>query len=802
MIDRNDFIIRLEKEIVVLDGSMGVLIRQLGLEPGEPPENLLLRKPEAVSEVHERYLEAGADVLLTNTFGATRLRLADNRLDERVEEINRKAVALAREVARGRALIGLSIGPLGKFLKPIGELDFGNALDLYREQVRAAVKESPDLAVIETISDIREFKAAIVAVREESDLPVIAHMTFTDDGRTVTGTDPVTCVAVAEALGVIAVGANCSVGPKELIPVMERMAGASSIPLSVEPNAGLPTFVDGIDIYPSGPDEMARFSAEFVDIGVGIVGACCGSTPDHIRAIRDAVKGKIPRTRDRRPVTRLSGRSLTVEITDESPITVIGERINPSGRRDLTRAIGERDTAFLRREAVEQVRHGAHLLDVNMGISDRDPVGTMTWAIQTIQQSVHVPLIVDSSDPAVVEAALMEIEGKSMINSVSGERDSMDALVPLAKKYGAAILGITLDEDGIPDSVSKRIAIAERIIEYAISTGIPLVDIVIDPLSLPISAEQRKVLDSLEAIRLIKEMFGVRTTMGISNVSFGLPRREIINTTFLGMALNRGLDMPIVNPLDESVRDVIRAADLLMGHDVAGAGYIQAYGAQVEGKYEAKTSVDDLPVGEAVYQTIIEGNREEINDRVLKALDEGLSAQEVTDNYLVKAMEKVGDLFESKVYFLPQVILSAETMQRGFATVKPHLASTAGDKRAGRILFATVKGDIHDIGKNICITLLENHGFEVIDLGKNVETDVIVERAGEEGVDIVALSALMTTTMVRMEEVIRALKSSGVSARTMVGGAVVTQAYANEIGADGYGANAVKAVREARRLVG
>jgi 5-methyltetrahydrofolate--homocysteine methyltransferase len=802
MIERNDFIKRLENEIIVLDGSMGVLIRELGLEPGEAPENLLLRKPEAVKEVHERYLEAGADVLLTNTFGATRLRLADSQLDDRVEEINRIAVALARDAGRGRALIGLSIGPLGKFLKPIGELDFGEALDLYREQVRASVRESPDLAVIETISDIREFKAAIIAVREESDLPIIAHMTFTDDGRTVTGTDPVTCVTVAEALGVDAVGANCSVGPGELLPVMVAMADAASIPLSVEPNAGLPTFVDGVDIYPSGPEEMARFASEFVDIGVGIVGACCGSTPEHIRAIRDAVKGKIPRARERRAVTRLSGRSLTVEIANGSPITVIGERINPSGRKDLTRAIGERDTAFLRREAVEQVRHGAHLLDVNMGISDRDPVGTMTWAIQTIQQSVHVPLIVDSSDPAVVEAALMEIEGKSMINSVSGERDSMEALVPLAKKYGAAILGITLDEDGIPDSVSKRITIAERIIEYALSQGIALGDIVIDPLSLPVSAEQRKVLDSLEAIRLIKEKFGVRTTMGVSNVSFGLPRRKIINTTFLGMALNRGLDMPIVNPLDESVRDVIRAADLLMGHDVAGAGYIQAYGAQVEGKDLAKADVDDLPVGEAIYRTILDGNREEIDDLVLRALDEGLTAQEITDSCLVRAMEKVGELFENKVYFLPQVILSSETMQRGFATVKPHLESKEGNESKGRILFATVKGDIHDIGKNICITLLENHGFEVLDLGKNVETEVIVERAVEEGVDIVALSALMTTTMVRMEEVIEALKSSGVKIRTMVGGAVVTQAYADEIGADGYGANAVKAVKEARRLAG
>ncbi len=791
---------RLSREILILDGSMGVLVRSLGLQPGEPPENLILRKPEAVVEIHRRYLKAGADILLTNTFGATRLRLKDNRLDDRLESINRDAVRMAREVSGGRSFVGLSMGPLGKFLWPIGELQFDEAVALYREQVVAAVPEGPDLAVIETISDIRELKAAIVAVRSESDLPIVAHMTFTEDGRTVTGTDPVTCVTVASAMGVDAVGANCSVGPKELLPILEEMSGVSRIPLSAEPNAGLPKFERGIETYPTTPTEMAGYAVEYADLGVRVIGACCGSTPDHIRAVREALADRRPVMLDNAPRTRLAGRTLTIEVSDESPIVVIGERINPSGRKDLTRAIGARDTGFLRKEAAEQARHGARLLDVNMGVSDRDPVGTMVWAVRTVQQASPLPVIIDASDPAVVEAALREVEGKAMINSVSGEEDSLEALTPLARRYGAAILGITLDADGIPDSGEKRLEIAGRIVDFALSMGILREDIVIDPLSLPVSAEQRKVIDSLDSIRLIKERYGVRTVMGVSNVSFGLPRRRIINTTFLAMALKMGLDMPIVNPLDEAVRGVIDAANLLLGRDAGGKRYIGSYGARLGGEETVPVEAGEEGIGESIVRCVLEGDRDGIDGLVASALDAGMSAQEITDRFLVRAMEEVGDRFEKKVYFLPQVILSAETMQRGFHLVRPHLESQGRNDSAGKILFATVKGDIHDIGKNICITLLENHGFEVVDLGKNVETKVIVRRALEEKVDIVALSALMTTTMVRMKEVIDALRESSIRVPTMIGGAVVTRGYAREIGADGYGADAVQAVKEAKRL--
>jgi len=800
MSDRG-FKARAGKEILILDGSMGVLIRRFGLQPGEPPENMLLRNPEAVGEIHRLYLDSGADILLTNTFGATRIRLRESGLDDRIGEINRGAVRVAREAGGGRALVGLSIGPLGRFLRPIGDLEFAEALAAYREQVRAALPEGPDLAVVETISDIREFKAAILAIREESDLPIIAHMTFTEDGRTVTGTDPLTCVTVAMALGVDAVGANCSVGPKDLLPVMREMARSSRIPISVEPNAGLPRLERDREVYPTTPEEMARYASEFADIGVSIIGACCGSTPEHIRSIRKALDGRRPKPLDSPARTRFSSRTRTVEVSDDLPFVLIGERINPSGRKELARAIESRDSAFLRKDAMEQATHGAGLIDINMGISDRDPVGTMRWAIQTVQQAAHCPVVVDSSDPAVVEAALMEVEGKAMINSVSGETDSLESLIPLARKYGAAVLGITLDEEGIPESTEKRLEIARRIVDYARSRGIPREDIVIDPLSLPVSAEQRKVCDSLEAIRLIKAELGVRTVMGVSNVSFGLPKRPIIHSTFLAMALHAGLDLPIVNPLDDSIRGIIHAADLLLGRDVGGIRYIQAHGERVQGTIPTPEPQTSPGAGEAIVRCVLEGNKEAVDSLVGGALEGGIPAQEIVDRYLVAAMEKVGDLFEKKAYFLPQVILSAETMQRGFQRVKPHLPSRKGEGRSGRILFATVKGDIHDIGKNICITLLENHGFEIIDLGKNVETKVIVERAKEEGADIVAMSALMTTTMIRMREVVEALKSSGVKARTLIGGAVVTQAYADEIHADGYGANAVKAVKESRRLL-
>jgi 5-methyltetrahydrofolate--homocysteine methyltransferase len=798
--DNKAFLERLKNNIMVLDGSIGVLIRDMGLEPGEPPENLLLRKPEAVIEVHQRYLDAGADVLLTNTFGATRLRLKESQLDDRVDDINRKAVKLARQVCDGKALVGLSIGPLGKFIEPIGALEFKDALEIFTEQVRGALNEGPDIIVIETISDIREFKAAIIAVRSQTDLPLIAHMTFTEDGRAVTGTDPETCVTVATALGVDAAGANCSVGPKELFPVMQEMAGISTVPLSVEPNAGMPQLINGEAVYPTDPDEMARYAVEFAQIGVSLVGACCGSTPDHIRAIKNALDNKKPAAREVKQATRLSSRFQTVRVSDSLPTLLIGERINPSGRKNLTEAIETRNSAFLRKEAVDQVAHGAGLLDINMGISDKDPVGTMTWAIRTVQQSVRVPVLVDSSDPVVVETALEEVEGKTMINSVSGERESLEALVPLAVRYGSAILGITLDEDGIPESLEKRMEIARRIVEFATSHGIPLENIVIDPLALPVSAEQQKVLDSLRALRLIGEELGVRTAMGVSNVSFGLPERRIINSTFLSMALGMGLDLPIVNPMDESIMGAIDASDLLLGKDKRGTRYIKVYGARLQEVEEERLVVKELSASESIYRCVLDGGRDEIDDLVEAALDSGLSAQEITDDCLVRAMEEVGEFFENKNYFLPQVILSAETMQRGFSKVKPFLES--GDERgkAGKILFATVKGDIHDIGKNICITLLENHGFEVLDLGKNVETEEIVEKARKEEVDVVALSALMTTTMVRMEEVVEKLKAGNVNARTLIGGAVVTREYADEIGADGYGANAVKAVKEVKKL--
>ncbi len=797
--DNSGFLDRLEREIFVLDGSIGVLIRGMGLEPGEPPENLLLRKPEAVVEVHQRYVDAGADIILTNTFGATRLRLKENRLDDRVEEINRRAVKLARQVADGRAMVGLSIGPLGKFVEPIGELEFRDALQIFTEQVRIALEEGPDLIVIETISDIREFKAAIIAARSQTDLPLIAHMTFTEDGRSVTGTDPETCFTVAAALGADAVGANCSVGPGELIPVMREMAGVSTLPLSVEPNAGIPRLIKGEGIYPTGPDEMARYAVEFAEIGVSLIGACCGSTPDHIRAIKDALSGRKTAPREVTRETRLASRFQTVRVSDHLPTPLIGERINPSGRKDLARAIESRDSAFLRKEAVGQVDRGASILDVNMGISDKDPVGTMVWALRTVQQSVRVPVLVDSSDPLVVEAALREVEGKTMINSVSGEREALETLVPLARKYGAAILGITLDEDGIPESLEKRLEIAGRIVEFAISQGIAREDIVIDPLALPASAEQRKVMDSLRALRLVGEELGVRTAMGVSNVSFGLPERRIINATFLSMALGMGLDLPIVNVLDESIVGAVDAADLLLGKDRRGSRYIKVYGGRVK-EVEAEPVTKELSTGESIFRCVLDGGRDEIGRLVEKALDLGLSAQEITDDCLVRAMEEVGELFEKKAIFLPQVILSAETMQHGFRKVKPFLTSEDRGNRGGKIVFATVKGDIHDIGKNICITLLENHGFEVVDLGKNVEAELIVERAREEKADIVALSALMTTTMVRMREVIDGLKARNVNARTMIGGAVVTREYAEEIGADGYGANAVKAVKEAKKL--
>ena len=796
---RSSFLNRLTEEILILDGAMGSLLQGLGLDPGRPPEELNLTRPQLIDQIHQQYIAAGADIILTNTFGGTQTKLAEYGLGKKAMEINAKAVRIAKKVARGKALVAGCIGPSGKLLRPLGPLEFDEAVDVFRQQVEALAGENPDLLVIETMSDLPEAKAAMVAARAVFDGPVIAHLTFTEGFRTLTGTDPLTALTVLYALGADVVGGNCGTGPEELLVVMEVMAAAGDIPLSVEPNAGLPRLRNGKVCYPAEPSYFAEYAERFAAAGVNLIGGCCGTTPEHIQAISQKIKRLKPKSRVPKTVTRLASRTKTVEIEESLPIVVVGERINPTGRSTLRSEIEQGKMTALRDEAVRQVEQGAQVLDLNVGAPGIDEVVTLRRAVEVVQQAVEAPLCLDSTNPEALEAALKEVVGKPLINSVTGEERSLRVVLPLAKKYGAAVIGLTLDERGVPDRAEERLQIAKKVLARAGEHGIPKEDVLVDCLTLTVGAEQERVRETLKAIRLVKENLGVKTILGVSNISHGLPARSILNSTFLTMALSHGLDVAIANPGDTGIRNAIFAANVLLNRDKSGFEYIKKYGKRSEETPPAKLAAE-MPVTERIYAAVVDGNKDQILSLVQTALEEGIDPAEINATSLIRGLNEVGRRFGQRQIFLPQVMLSAETVQLAFQRLKPLLGTEHG-KGNGKIVFATVKGDIHDIGKNIVIAMLENYGYQIIDLGKNVETAEIVRTAQEQAADMIALSALMTTTMAEMPKVISQLKKAGSSALTLIGGAVVTADYAREIGADGYAKDAVEAVKVVAQLL-
>ncbi|NVN98779.1 MAG: homocysteine S-methyltransferase family protein [Geobacteraceae bacterium] len=801
---KSDFMQVLKEHVLILDGAMGTMLQARGLKAGQSPEEMNLTMPEVVAAIHQEYLDAGAGIIVTNSFGGTREKLSHYGLEDRLVEINAASVRIARKVAGDKAFVAASIGPTGRFVEPVGDLTFDQMADLFREQAKALIDAGADLITLETFLDIKEIRAAVIAIRELSQtIPVIAMLTFDNNGRSVLGTSPEAAAITLEAVGADIVGSNCGLGVDGIYDILAAMRKVTSLPLISQANAGLPVLVNGETVFPGTPDEMTAYHERLIALGVRVIGGCCGTTPAHIKAMKAALAGNPQKQTVAGPaagVTFLSSRSGYVAIGGNNPTAIIGERINPTGKKAFAAELREGKIGYIRREAVEQVAAGATLLDVNVGTPGIDEPAAMERAIFSVTDAVQVPLVIDSSSPEALERGLKAADGKVLVNSVSGEKKSLERILPLVKKYGAAVIGLALDETGIPPTGEERCAVAGRIIAAAEGAGVSRNNVVIDCLTLTVSAEQKRALETIKAVREVKAQFGVNTVLGVSNISFGLPARPLISSTFFAMAIAAGLDAAIINPKEAPMMAAFRSAMVLLGRDVDSAEYVTAYsGVQAEA-VKADSPGEPADIRKRLGQAVIAGDVEGVTPLVEAALADGLTAMQISSEGLLPGLEEVGRRFEKNQVFLPQVMRSAEAMQTAFTRLKSELAG-AGIEPLAKILMATVEGDIHDIGKNIVCTLLENHGFEVIDLGKNVSAERIVSEAKSRGVDAVGLSALMTTTMSEMESVVAKLKAAGVKTFTMVGGAVVTQEYAESIGADLYAKDAMEAVARIKKLL-
>lgn len=792
--------------IHIFDGAMGTMFQQLGLlQPGACPELLCVEKPEKVTSVHQRYVDAGSTIIETFTFGASALKLEHYGLSDRVGEINKAAVMAAKavKVPAGKAVkIAGGMGPSGRFIKPLGDLDFEEAYDNYYEQAQALESAGADYILIETFIDIQEMRAALLAAKEATRLPVICQLSYSEDGRTVTGTDPQTAAITLEAMGADIIGINCSLGPEQLVPIVKIISQNTTRPISVQPNAGMPQLVDGKTIFPMGPEDFGTWAPKLVQAGATYIGGCCGTTPEHIAAIKASLADvEEPKFAPLRRRLMLTSRSKTVTVDKELPTVLIGERINPTGRKKLAAEIKDGSFVSVKREALDQVKAGAGLLDVNMGVGGIDQAAAMKRAVTEIAQLTDAPLAIDTSDPVALEAGLRAYPGRALINSVSAEKERLEKFIPLARKYGAAILCLPLTDEGIPKTAEERLKVMETIIGTAKKAGLRDGDFLLDGLVMTIAADADACNHTLETLRLYRQRYGYPATMGLSNISFGMPNRPLINSTFFAMCLAAGLDAPIMNPYDESMQNALMASMALLGKDANGRDYSRNDKNLAVPKKAAVAKHVELTPLEALKAAVIEGEADEIGALVENALKTGIEPNELTEKALTAAMNEVGVDFGAGRIFLPQVLLSAEAMRSAFVVLKEKFPAS-GDNTKGTVVLATVKGDVHDLGKNIVGALLENSGFNLIDLGKDVPAEDIVAAAKENKAAIVGLCALMTTTMTEIDEVIRQLKEENIPAKVMVGGAALTQEYAQEAGADFYASDGVKALNIANEIVG
>lgn len=764
-------------EFVFLDGGMGTMLQSMGIE-SHIPELLNITNPQDIINIHKQYIEAGADIIYANTFGANKLKLADSGYT--VADVVSAGIENARK--SGNALVALDMGSLGQLLEPSGTMKFEQAYELYKEIVIAG--SDADLIVIETMTDLYEVKAALLAAKENSDKPVLVTMTFEENMRTFTGVLPECMIAVLEGLGADAIGVNCSLGPDELYPIIRKICSLTTLPVIAKPNAGLPDPVT--NKFNVTPEQFAESAVKLAEAGVKIFGGCCGTTPAHISAVINALADCRYTPQD---ITRKSIVCSAVNCIEINQPRVIGERINPTGKKRFKQALIEHDIDYILSQAVEQVHAGAEILDVNVGLPDIDEKEMMIETVKAIQGVCDAPLQLDSTIPAVLEAGLRVYNGKAIVNSVNGEDESLDAILPLVKKYGASVVGLTLDKNGIPKTAEGRFAIAEKIMHRAMEYGIPKEDIFIDCLTLTASAEQDGVPETLNALHRVKTELGLKTVLGVSNISFGLPNRETITRTFLTMALQMGLDLPIINPNVDSIIGAVRAYRLLAGIDKDSKDFIAVYANQPATKpVSTEKSAPDL-----IYA--VENGLKSDAVNAVKELIKSAEPMDIINNYLIPALDSAGEKFEKGTIFLPQLILTAGSAQACFDIIKEKLADS-GEKAVskGKVVLATVKGDIHDIGKNIVKVLLESYGFTVIDLGKDVPPETVVNTAIEHKVKLVGLSALMTTTLGAMAETVSLLNEKYPECKTVVGGAVLTASYAEQIHADFYAKDAKQTV--------
>ena len=789
----------LKDNILYLDGGMGTLLQAKGLAAGELPERWNITHKDIITDIHRRYYDAGSNVVNTNTFGASSFKFSDDELCEIVKcAIENARAAIELSVGSQPKWVALDVGPLGRMLKPYGDLDFEDAVAAFAKTIELGVKFGADLIFIETMNDSYETKAALLAAKENSDLPVFVSNAYGADSKLMTGASPAAMVALLEGMGADAIGVNCSLGPKALYGVVEDYLKYASVPVILKPNAGLPKAVDGKTVYDVAPDEFAFDVAELISRGVRIAGGCCGTTPDYISAVVDKTRDLMPCSIEKKNFTAVSSYTHAVFFGDE-PV-LIGERINPTGKKRFKEALKQKDIDYILKEGIEQQERGVHLLDVNVGLPEIDEAEMLTRAVCELQAIIDLPLQIDTADAVAMEAALRRYNGKAMINSVSGKKESMDTVFPLAKKYGGVIVALTLDESGIPETAKERLAIAKKILAEAEKHGIDKKDIIFDPLAMTVSADNNAAKETLLAVELIGRELGCNTSLGVSNVSFGLPERDAVNSTFFALALGKGLSAAIMNPYSTEMMKSYFTYRALAGLDDNCAEYID-FASNMPKSATAET-VTVAPRKEEyaseLQMAIVKGLKDKAAELTAVLLGDN-APLDIVKSQIIPALDIVGTGFENKTVYLPQLLMSAEAAKSAFEVIKARMSDSNGADKCCFII-ATVKGDIHDIGKNIVKLILENYGFSVIDLGRDVSPEAIVEEAVSLHAPLVGLSALMTTTVPAMEETVKLLHKHAPWCKVVVGGAVLTQEYADQIGADKYASDAMEAVRYADEI--
>ena len=812
----------LEKGPVFLDGATGSNLQKAGMPTGVCPEQWILDHPDVIVDLQKRYIEAGTQILYAPTFSGNRIKLEEYGLADKIVEINTKLVQLCKEAAGDKGLVCADMTMTGESLEPMGDLELEELIDIYKEQAKILYEAGVDLFVVETMMSLAETRAAVLAIKETCDLPVMVSMTFDEKGKTLYGNTPEGCMVVLQSLGADIVGINCSTGPEKMAEMVRQMKKYANVPILAKPNAGLPQMVDGETVYDMGPEEFASFGPMLMEAGASVLGGCCGTTPEHIARLVETTKDIVPVPVMKEHKRVLASERALQEIDINGPFLVIGERINPTGKKALQESLRQGSMDVVCDMAEEQEEMGAHILDINMGMNGIDEKAMMLEAIQEVTMTTTLPLCIDSSHVDIIEAALRHYPGRALINSISLEKEKFEKLLPIAKKYGAMFILLPLSDAGLPKDIDEKKEIIHKILDRALELGMCKEDIVVDGLVATVGANKNAALDTLATIRYCKEELGLATVGGLSNISFGLPNRGYVNAAFVTMALQSGLTMAIANPSSDIMMNLAAASDLLLNKTGADLNYInrmaefdakkktesvkKAETVKQDAKKEAtvlaeKKTEETSVAHSAIYKAVLNGSMKNILDEVKAGLVAGMEPGVIVSEELIPAINEVGDLFEQQKYFLPQLIASAETMKKAIEYLEPMLSS--GDETGPKvtIVIATVEGDIHDIGKNLVALMLRNYGYEVIDLGKDVQADKIIAAAKEHNASIIVLSALMTTTMMRMKDTIALKQKENLNVKVMIGGAVTTQSFADEIGADGYSKDAADAVRLAKKLL-